>query len=180
MRRQEWNELRHMHTAEALYGRVYAQGLLTRAVALLSRRRGLAWLDDVVGGRQIVRRNEGLRGVALDAVRGSVRRSARYDQAFRPLSITSKQAWQRLARAMLNNQPVPPVALIRVGDDYFVRDGHLRVSVARALGATQIDALVEAWEATPCDGEQHSYLTTYMSGPQAAPGLNKGQSASSC
>jgi hypothetical protein len=34
------------------------------------------------------------------------------------------------------------VALIQVGDVYFVRDGHHRISVARALGQAYIDAKV--------------------------------------
>jgi hypothetical protein len=41
---------------------------------------------------------------------------------------------------------LPPVALIQVGDVYFVRDGHHRISVARALGRNQIEAKVTAWQ----------------------------------
>jgi hypothetical protein len=37
---------------------------------------------------------------------------------------------------------MPPVDLVRVGEIYFVRDGHHRVSVARALGRSDIDAYV--------------------------------------
>ena len=37
---------------------------------------------------------------------------------------------------------MPPVELLKVGDIYFVRDGHHRVSVARALGRADIDAYV--------------------------------------
>jgi hypothetical protein len=33
-----------------------------------------------------------------------------------------------------------------VGDDYFVRDGHHRISVARAFGREQIDAEVIVWD----------------------------------
>ena len=41
---------------------------------------------------------------------------------------------------------LPPVALIQVGDHYFVRDGHHRISVARALGQLAIEATVEVWQ----------------------------------
>ena len=41
---------------------------------------------------------------------------------------------------------MPPVALIQVGDCYFVRDGHHRISVAKALGQKAIDATVEIWQ----------------------------------
>ena len=39
----------------------------------------------------------------------------------------------------------PPVELIQVGDLYFVRDGHHRISVARAMGQEAIEAKVTAW-----------------------------------
>src|SRR5262245_34866147 len=37
---------------------------------------------------------------------------------------------------------MPPVDLYKIGEVYFVRDGHHRVSVARALGNDVIDARV--------------------------------------
>ena len=37
---------------------------------------------------------------------------------------------------------MPPVDLLKVGEIYFVRDGHNRISVARALGRNDIDAYV--------------------------------------
>jgi hypothetical protein len=38
---------------------------------------------------------------------------------------------------------LPPISVVRVGDAYAVRDGHHRVSVARARGAVSIDASVD-------------------------------------
>ena len=38
---------------------------------------------------------------------------------------------------------LPPIAVVAVGDAYAVRDGHHRVSVARARGALAIDAIVD-------------------------------------
>ena len=43
---------------------------------------------------------------------------------------------------MRRGESMPPVDLLRIGEIYFVRDGHHRVSVARALGRTDIDAFV--------------------------------------
>jgi hypothetical protein len=43
---------------------------------------------------------------------------------------------------MRRGEAMPPVDLVRIGQIYFVRDGHHRVSVARALGHGDIDALV--------------------------------------
>ena len=42
--------------------------------------------------------------------------------------------------------PLPPVSLVQVGGCYFVEDGHHRISVARALGETVIDAEVTVWD----------------------------------
>jgi hypothetical protein len=43
---------------------------------------------------------------------------------------------------MRRGEAMPPVDLMRVGELHFVRDGHHRVSVARALGHNDIDAYV--------------------------------------
>jgi hypothetical protein len=43
---------------------------------------------------------------------------------------------------MRRGESMPPVDLVRIGAIYFVRDGHHRVSAARALGRTDIDAYV--------------------------------------
>ena len=45
-------------------------------------------------------------------------------------------------RRARRGESFPPVDLVKVGQLYFVRDGHHRVSVARALGRTDIDAYV--------------------------------------
>jgi hypothetical protein len=41
---------------------------------------------------------------------------------------------------------LPPVSLVQVGDEYFVRDGHHRISVAKAFGQETIEARVAVWE----------------------------------
>jgi hypothetical protein len=41
---------------------------------------------------------------------------------------------------------LPPVDVIQVEDAYFVRDGHHRVSVARAMGQQEIEAEITAWQ----------------------------------
>jgi hypothetical protein len=46
----------------------------------------------------------------------------------------------------LAGDPLPPVELIQVGSVYFVRDGHHRISVARAMGQQEIEAVVTVWQ----------------------------------
>jgi hypothetical protein len=84
----------------------------------------------------------GLTVVPLDAIVGSVDRSRDYDRRFRPTSGRTRGRWEQIAAAARRGESFPPIDLLRVGELYFVRDGHHRVSVARALGRTDIDAYV--------------------------------------
>src|SRR3984885_5456263 len=80
--------------------------------------------------------------VRLDAIVGTVDRGRDFDRRFRPTSGNVRSRWERIAAAMRRGEAMPPVDLLRIGEIYFVRDGHHRVSVARALGRTDIDARV--------------------------------------
>jgi hypothetical protein len=84
----------------------------------------------------------GLVVVALDAIVGSVDRVREFDRRFRPTSGRVRSRWEHIAAAMRQGESLPPVDLMRIGEIYFVRDGHHRVSVARALHHTDIDAYV--------------------------------------
>jgi len=84
----------------------------------------------------------GLHVVALDVIVGSVDRGRDFDRRFRPTSGRSRGRWEQIAAAARRGESLPPVDLLGVGELYFVRDGHHRVSVARALGRTDIDAYV--------------------------------------
>jgi hypothetical protein len=87
-------------------------------------------------------RSVGLRVVPLDAIVGTVDRTRDFDRRFRPTSGRVRSRWEEVAAAMRRGEAMPPVNLVRVGQIYFVRDGHHRVSVARALGRADIDAYV--------------------------------------
>jgi hypothetical protein len=85
----------------------------------------------------------GLQNVQLDTIVGTVGRTGGgFDRQFRPTSSQVRGRWERIAGAMRRGEPMPPISLYRVGEVHFVRDGHHRVSVARALGRTDIDAYV--------------------------------------
>jgi hypothetical protein len=83
----------------------------------------------------------GVREIPLGAIRGTLEpsRARMFDGAFRPASA-ARDRWQRVWLAEQHGQPLPPIAVTCVGDAYAVRDGHHRVSVARARGALTIDA----------------------------------------
>ncbi|HEY1510266.1 MAG TPA: hypothetical protein VGF93_14755 [Solirubrobacteraceae bacterium] len=84
----------------------------------------------------------GLKVVALDAIAGTIDRERDFDRSFRPTSGRMRSRWEQIAAAMRRGEAMPPVDLLQIGEIYFVRDGHHRVSVSRALGRTDIDANV--------------------------------------
>jgi hypothetical protein len=80
--------------------------------------------------------------VQLDSIVGSVGRAREFDRSFRPTSGRVRSRWEHIAAMVRRGETLPPVDLVRIGEIYFVRDGHHRVSVARALGHADIDAYV--------------------------------------
>jgi hypothetical protein len=87
-------------------------------------------------------RSIGLRSIPLDSIVGSVGRTREFDRSFRPTSNRTRPRWERIAGAQRRGQDMPPISVYRIGDLHFVRDGHHRVSVARAQGREDIDAYV--------------------------------------
>jgi hypothetical protein len=93
-----------------------------------------------------VRRRSDARGVAeipLEAIAGTTEpnRAAQFDRHFRPSPLT-RGRWQRVWLAVQQGVTLPPISVVRIGDAYAIRDGHHRVSVAKARGALTITALV--------------------------------------
>jgi hypothetical protein len=84
------------------------------------------------------------REIPLAAIDGTLEpsRARMFDGSFRP-AAAARSRWQRIWMAEDRGTVLPPISVVRVGDAYAVRDGHHRVSVARARGAVTIDALVD-------------------------------------
>jgi hypothetical protein len=99
--------------------------------------------DEVVDalGRRGERRL-GLHSISLDSIVGTVDRSRDFDRRFRPTSRRVRRRWEGIAEAVRRGESMPPIDVYRISDLHFVRDGHHRVSVARALGLDTIDAYV--------------------------------------
>jgi hypothetical protein len=95
----------------------------------------------------------GLQTVLIRHIRGSESRPKDFDADFRPLESRTGERWLSIARARLQGVTLPPIELMRVGDAYFVRDGHHRRSVARALGEEFIEAQITVWMTKPQPGE---------------------------
>jgi hypothetical protein len=115
--------------------------LLKRACPALGR---LEVYDERKLGRAGAAARRGVREIPLDAIGGTVEpsRARLFDHDFRPAPSACVR-WQRLWQAEQRGAVLPPISVVRVGDEFAVRDGHHRVSVARARGALAIDATVD-------------------------------------
>lgn len=84
----------------------------------------------------------GMREVPLDAIIGSVSRYNDFDRAFLPRQTHTRDRWENVDSAHLQDIILPPIEVYQIGDAYFVKDGNHRVSVARLKGQAYIDAYV--------------------------------------
>lgn len=109
--------------------------------------------DDLLrGATPVGQRASGVQQVALAQIVGSEGRAHEFDRLFGPNREHTRARWQSVAVAWMDGVTLPPVRLVQVGDRYLVRDGHHRISVARAFGANSIDAVVEQRFAAPLAG----------------------------
>jgi hypothetical protein len=84
----------------------------------------------------------GVQTVHVNQIAGSLNRYHEFDRVFLPASDKLAARWQRVNRAFYQEISLPPVVLYKVGQVYFVVDGHHRVSVAREQGQIYIEAEV--------------------------------------
>jgi hypothetical protein len=137
-------------------GRAFAQAARARRRALIGRvlrRRPahearLAVYDERSARRRgdgAARVARGVREIPIDAIDATLEpsRAALFDRRFRP-APAARVRWERIWLAEQRGHALPPILVVAVGDGYAVRDGHHRVSVARARGALTIDAVADA------------------------------------
>jgi hypothetical protein len=130
--------------SQADYNRARFRAFLNKAWAVVSGQpTNLLSYDEIkdklrIGG-PIYR---GLRTVRIDQIVGSLNRYHQFDRAFLPVQDETAERWQRVDRAFYEDIGLPPVVLYKVGQIYFVVDGHHRVSVARQQGQVFIEAEV--------------------------------------
>lgn len=82
----------------------------------------------------------GIRMIPVEQIAGSVDRVREFDPKFRPRTGRSRQRFERIAEAARRGETLPPIDVYQIGEIYFVRDGHHRVAVYRALGLHDIEA----------------------------------------
>jgi hypothetical protein len=128
-----------------LFDKALAAGRIHQFITMLTCRPSRL-LD--LGGFRSQQKNghcAGRQEVSLDDIRGTEGRQNDFDDRFHPLTGRIRERWVSVARANKEGIDLPPVELIRVGKVYFVRDGHHRISVARAFGQSTITANVTVW-----------------------------------
>jgi len=112
--------------------------VLRRPISLLS-------FNDIVKTLEPVQSTTlGLRDVPVKDIVGSVGRSRGFSRRFLPRFCNphDKERWRKLYTLAVTGVGVPPVELYKIGSQYFVEDGHHRVSVAKYLGWETIQAQV--------------------------------------
>jgi nucleotide-binding universal stress UspA family protein len=86
--------------------------------------------------------DQGLKDIPLDAIVGSVNRYEDFTRDFLPLANVDPDRWARIEVAVHGPVGLDPIEVYQVGEVYFVKDGNHRVSVARELGSTHIQAYI--------------------------------------
>jgi len=135
-------DLRALQDFDAARYRAFRRAV--RAV-LTGRPRRLISLDQVLraAGRE-GQADRGVRDIPLDRVVGSagLAKTHDFDPAFLPVSRRLRHRWARVYTAMVEGGEIPPIDVYKVGENYYVIDGHHRVSVAHSLGRDRIAARI--------------------------------------
>jgi hypothetical protein len=132
--------------AQRAYGRLARERRLAAIGRHVKRRPPeadrLPCLSDEIETRA-ERRTLGVGPILLDSIVGTTEpdKARAFDRSFRPPQW-SRGRWQLMWMARSRGTELPPISVYRVDDCHYVRDGHHRVSVARALGESTIDAEV--------------------------------------
>lgn len=96
------------------------------------------------------RKFTGTQDIPVEQIVGTLSRQSDFDHEFRPLQSSLLDRWMN-AYFALEKGAWEPIVVHKVGEKYYVEDGHHRVSVARLLGISFIQAKV--WEYSVCAKE---------------------------
>jgi hypothetical protein len=107
------------------------------------------------------RRLTGVQSIPVDKIVGTIQRSDDFDKDFRPLKKHLRDRWVN-ALLQLDTDGWQPIDVHKVGESYYVKDGHHRVSVAKSMGITFVDAVV--WDHCSCQPPR----TTCVQGDRSA------------
>jgi hypothetical protein len=129
----DFTRARRRARLRALLARVRREHTSNRLLSFDSGRRELVANNRLQRGRRVV---------AVDEIIGSVGRWRDFDRSFLPTRASIGEKWKRIDRAFQRGEDLPPVELYKVGEAYFVVDGHHRISVARYHDVPTVEAAV--------------------------------------
>ncbi|TMC86561.1 MAG: hypothetical protein E6J06_00375 [Chloroflexi bacterium] len=135
--------IRAIQDFDSARARAFRRSLLTILTGRAQRLRSLEPLLRAAGleGRSF----GGVQEIPIDRIVGSVApevKTGDFDPGFLPINRRMRERWTRIYQAMVEGDELPPIDVYKVDDNYYVIDGHHRVSVARNLGRPMINARV--------------------------------------
>jgi hypothetical protein len=111
--------------------------------AILFRANRLRTFDEAMQNHRLIERFDlGASIVPVEKIIGSVNRQHDFDQNFMPRHEHLSARWQSVDHAYYVGTTLPVIELLKLEDEYYVVDGHHRVSVARYHGQEYIEAHV--------------------------------------
>lgn len=137
--------LYHPSTSEEKFNDARLRAFFKDILAILTKRRPDTLLSyeeirSLLKARE--ERPQGTQLIPLDKIVGSVGRYRDFTHEFLPRAGADRERWKQLDQAVNLLKDIPPIEVYQLGDVYFVKDGNHRVSVARANGFTDIEAIV--------------------------------------
>ena len=108
---------------------------------LMGKNTKLAIFPEQAPSKSPNRKLIGMEVIPVEQIVGTLGRSKDFDHKFRPLKSYLRDRWVN-AYLTLEKEEWPPIVVHKVGDQYYVEDGHHRVSVARLLGMMFMEAKV--------------------------------------
>ena len=117
------------------------------------------------------RRLLGVQDVRVDQIVGTLNRDSDFDDQFRPLGKHLLERWVKTFISLQHDEWAP-IIVHKLGEQYFVEDGHHRVSVARSVGMVFITANVWEYHSQPAQTEscgamqctERAFSKTYAAG----------------
>lgn len=130
---------------------------------LIGKNTDLATFPEEAPQKSPNRKFIGMEDIPVEKIIGTLNRQSDFDHKFRPLNKHLIERWVNVYLA-LDREGWPPILAHKVGENYYVEDGHHRVSIAQALGMTFIPARV--WD-YPCQSQEPK-----MAKPEPCPEIN--------
>ncbi len=124
---------------------------------LIGQNTSLALFPEEAPRKSPNRKFIGVQDIPVEQIIGTLNRNNDFDHKFRPLKSYLRDRWINVYLS-LEKDDWTPIVVHKVGDGYYVEDGHHRVSVARSLGRAFIQAKVweyptQAAKKKPCPSE---------------------------